>query len=116
MNGLQNALRTAYQSFSLLLDRVISSENLYCLIKHCSKKPFLVYCRKTGQTKYSFFAEIKYSFELDAETSPRIYKRVFLLDGGKKLYESTAKFNLTGKNDTTCVNFYQIHVEVCAHV
>ncbi|CAB4030253.1 Hypothetical predicted protein, partial [Paramuricea clavata] len=67
--------------------------------------------RKTGQTKFSFFIEIKYTFELDAETTPRTFKLVFLLDGGKKLYETTAKFNLTGKNNTTCVDFSQIHVE-----
>ncbi|CAB4041024.1 Hypothetical predicted protein, partial [Paramuricea clavata] len=55
--------------------------------------------------------EIKYTFQLDAETTARGFKRVFLPDGSNKVYETTATFNLTSKNATTCVNFSQIHVE-----
>ena len=64
-----------------------------------------------------FPIELRYTFELDAEITKN--KRVFLVDGAGTngpIYETQGRFNLTEKNHTTCLNFSQIHVEVCTCV
>ena len=65
---------------------------------------------------FDFLIELQYTFEVDAETSSTSSKRVYLVENGKKVHETTARFNLTDKNDTKCLNFSQIYVEVCTRI
>jgi hypothetical protein len=75
-----------------------------------------IFLAEKGSKIIIFPIEIQYTFGLDAETTARSFKRVFLLENGKKVYEKTARFNLTDKNDTKCLNFSQVRVEVCTHI